>query len=98
MFRSINQRLSNDTTRLQEPIFIDQNVQGIKKGNGLFAGSNLETVIEHGLGYAPKYVNVIPIDNPQGTLGEIWTQMDQTNIYVGNTGTFTGQFVWIVIK
>jgi hypothetical protein len=98
MFRSINQRLSNETTRLSEPIIIDQNIQGIKKGVGYFSGNNLETTISHGLPYIPKYVNIIPLSNSQGTLGEIWARIDQTNIYVGNTGTSNCQFFWIVIK
>lgn len=42
----------------------------------------------------PKYVGITCQANPQGLLGEYWARKDDTNIYVGNTGSYTGRFEW----
>lgn len=42
-------------------------------------------------------VNVTPTQNPGGALGEIFVEKATTYIRVYNSGTFTGNFDWMVI-
>lgn len=61
-----------------------------------------EAVIPHGLGITPTTIDVHPCEPPnldattgeRTTIGDIWTRADETNIYVGNTGTATSRFHW----
>lgn len=69
----------------------------IEKGIANFSGNNLETQISHGLGQEPRLVNVYPVNNPEGYLGEVWIRKDNQFIWVGNTGDYNGQFKWVVI-
>lgn len=64
-------------------------------GSGSFAGNNREVTIPHGKGKSPKFVEVQPSQNPGGYLGEIWVRFDQANIYIGNSGSFTGGFSYL---
>lgn len=69
--------------------------------NGTFPGQSREVTIEHkcfkldGTKVRPDFVAIIPTGNTGGTLGEYWVYQDDTNIYVGNTGSYTGGFQWI---
>lgn len=69
--------------------------QFFKSGMGSFAGGNQEVTITHGGGKAPQFVDVRPSENPGGFLGEVWVRWDETNIYVGNSGSFTGGFSYL---
>lgn len=69
-----------------------------KKGISSFVGNGNEITIAHGLGEAPNAVYITPRENPNGYLGEFWVRSDVTNIYVGNSGSFTGQFIWVAEK
>lgn len=60
-----------------------------------------ETVIPHGLGMKPERIEIIPCEPPTvnddgtiSTIGDIWSYGDETNIYVGNSGTSTSKFKW----
>jgi hypothetical protein len=72
-----------------------------KTGISTFAGQHREQMIEHGCkksngnGIAPSFVAIMPTGDSGGTLGEYWTRQDDTYIYVGNTGSYTGSFQWI---
>lgn len=72
--------------------------QGYKSGSSTFVGSGGTRTIAHGIGSTPSFVHVIPSTNPDGYLGEMWVSFDATNIYVGNTGSFTGAFTYIIFK
>ena len=67
-------------------------------GSAKFSGQNKETVIPHnivnnsGTRVVPKFVGITCCGNPQGRLGEYWVRKDDVNIYVGNTGSYTGYF------
>lgn len=69
-------------------------------GKANYSGDNLETIIPHnivdmdGNAKTPYTCIAMPDDNPQGYLGEVWVRWDDVNIYVGNTGTYTGTFTW----
>lgn len=72
------------------------------RGVGRFSGSGAETVIAHGIktaagnGIVPKYVSFSPMENPMGTLGETWFRKDDKNIYIGNTGSYKGNFGYVI--
>ena len=60
-----------------------------------------ETVIPHGLGMKPERIEIVPCEPPTvnddgtiSTIGDIWSYGDETNIYVGNSGTSTSKFKW----
>lgn len=72
-------------------LFTDQRTN---HGTGVFAGSGGETTIAHGFAVTPVHVNVTPTSDPSGYLGEMWVRKDSTNIYVGNSGSHTGNFDW----
>lgn len=62
-----------------------------------------ETVIPHKLGVTPSQINVWPIEPPnvdaagnRKTIGDIWYRADEYNLYVGNSGTATSKFHWVV--
>ena len=98
----------NNTSDLAKPVStatraeltaINSKVDNLNKGGtSLFAGSGLEKTIPHGLGSIPTSAYAFPKVNPEGYLGEVWVRFDATNIYVGNTGSFTGAMVWGVVK
>lgn len=88
-------------------VFIDGEIRDTenvrhKFGTSNFAGSNSEKTIAHGCldskgkKVIPKFVEIIPNSNPNGTIGEVWVRQDNTNIYVGNTGSFTGRFQYMI--
>ncbi|WP_105618490.1 phage tail protein [Vallitalea okinawensis] len=68
---------------------------GVKGGSSTFVGNGGERTIAHGLGSSPTAVSAMPKANPNGYLGEVWIRYDSTNIYVGNTGSYTGALVWM---
>lgn len=70
----------------------------IAHGTGNFTGDGGETTIPHGLELTPSVYYATPIENPNGFLGESWIRVDDTNLYVGNSGSFTGAFLWIAKK
>lgn len=67
-------------------------------GTANYTGDGGVTKIAHGLGTRPSMYSSIPIENPDGSLGDTFIYCDDENIYVGNTGSFTGQFHWHVIR
>lgn len=66
-------------------------------GVGTFSGNGSETTVAHGLSKVPTIAMVTPNSDPTGYLGEVWSRVDATNIYVGNSGSYTGQFYWFVM-
>lgn len=64
-----------------------------------YSGGGNETVIPHGIknndgvSIAPLFCVANPSGNPGGGLGEQWIRWDAENVYVGNTGSFTGEFI-----
>jgi hypothetical protein len=88
-----------DTSALWTASKIISTVNGkVTGGTSNFLGNGAEVTIAHGLGAVPKTVSVVPTANPNGYMGEMWVRSDATNIYVGNSGTFTGAFMWLVVK
>lgn len=75
-----------------------QNENTFSHGSSNFSGLGSETSIAHSLGVVPSYVSVVPNNATNGYLGEIWVRKDENNIYVGNTGSHTGAFNWLVRK
>lgn len=69
----------------------------MKSGTGAFTGNGSTTTVAHGLGANPTAVHVTAAAGASGNLGEVWATKDSTNIYVGNTGSFTGNFYWTAI-
>lgn len=73
-----------------------------KSGTANFKGGGQETTVLHqcvgfdGSKKIPNFISITPVENPQGTLGETWVRKDNTNFYVGNTGSYTGKFDYIV--
>ena len=67
-----------------------------------------ETIIPHNLGYIPLNYTVTPSEPPsrvdengklvEATIGDIWIDIDEKNMYVGNSGTATSKFKWIIYK
>ncbi len=70
----------------------------IVHGSSSFVGSGSEVTIAHGLGVIPSNVYAVATADTSGNLGDVWVRKDATNIYVGNSGTFTGTFDWFAIK
>lgn len=64
------------------------------RGTSSFRGSGLERTVAHGLGAVPAAATAFPTTNPEGYLGEVWIRFDKTNLYIGNTGTYTGALSW----
>ena len=63
----------------------------------------VESVIEHGLGTTPTKIDVRPTEPPTknadgsyATIGDIWYHADDKYLYVGNSGTSTSEFSWMV--
>lgn len=82
---------------------LQQQLQALAEGGNAggvanFSGSGQETVIPHNLGVIPTSAYAFPLVNPEGYLGEVWIRMDSTNLYIGNSGSFTGEMVWTAIK
>lgn len=73
-------------------------VHGVARGISNFAGGGKEVTIPHGLGVTPTAAYAFPTSNPEGYLGEVWIRMDDTNLYIGNSGSFTGEMCWVAIK
>ena len=69
----------------------------VSRGVSNFAGSGQEVTIPHGLSAKPTSAYAFPTVNPSGYLGEVWIRMDATNLYVGNSGSFTGAMCWTAI-
>ncbi|WP_313757081.1 phage tail protein [Tissierella sp.] len=69
----------------------------VARGIYTFAGNGKEVTIPHGLKVKPISAYAFPAINPEGYLGEIWIRIDETNLYVGNSGSFTGAMSWIAI-
>lgn len=69
----------------------------VSRGTSNFAGNNQEVTIPHGLSVVPTSAYAFPMANPEGYLGEVWIRMDATNLYVGNSGSFTGAMSWTAI-
>lgn len=69
----------------------------VSRGISNFAGDNQEVTIPHGLSATPTSAYAFPTINPEGYLGEVWIRMDETNLYVGNSGSFIGQMSWTAI-
>lgn len=89
---------TDDNTR----IFVDGSFRDVGAGKvafgyGNFSGNGSETAIIHGLGTTPIGIAVSPTANPNGYLGETWVRSDATKIYVGNTGSYTGQFRFSIV-
>lgn len=76
----------------------DNTDEYIKSGTANFAGNNKAVTIPHDLGKIPDLVDFMPCEKPNGNLGEYYFTVDATNIYVYNTGTFTGKFNWTAMK
>lgn len=69
----------------------------VSRGTSNFGGNNQEVTIPHGLSVVPTSAYAFPTVNPEGYLGEVWIRMDATNLYVGNSGSFTGAMSWTAI-
>lgn len=67
-------------------------------GSSSFTGDGNTTTVAHGLPGAPSGVTVTAAADPNGYLGEIWVTWDATNIYVGNSGSFTGAFTYVAYR
>jgi hypothetical protein len=72
-------------------------------GTANFPGLSREITIEHGI-KDTQGVSVTPIfcsycvhQDTGGRIGEVWMRWDDTHIYVGNTGSYTGAFTWIAL-
>lgn len=68
-----------------------------------------ETVIAHNLGFTPTDYHVTPCEPPStleengersftATIGDIWVDADDMNLYVGNSGTATSTFKWVIYR
>jgi hypothetical protein len=88
-----------DSTGIKDAVGNPYVVGGISStgGTASFAGSGAEITIAHGVGAIPSGVSATPTVDPGGYLGEVWVRKDATNIYVGNSGSFTGSFDWIAV-
>jgi len=75
---------------------INDKMYPVAGGANTFAGNGSEKTIPHGLSITPTLASVTPLSNPEGYLGEIWTRIDATNLYVGNSGSHTGSFSWVL--
>ena len=69
----------------------------VSRGVSNFAGNGQEVTIPHGLSAKPTSAYAFPTVNPEGYLGEVWIRMDATNLYIGNSGSFTGAMSWTAI-
>lgn len=69
----------------------------VSRGVSTFAGAGQEVIISHGLSITPTSAYVFPTVNPEGYLGEVWIRIDETNLYIGNSGSFTGEMSWVAI-
>lgn len=69
----------------------------VARGTANFAGGGQEITIPHGLTSAPVAAYAFPTADPQGYLGEVWIRMDAVNLYIGNSGSFTGTMSWTAI-
>lgn len=77
----------------------DDNItsHNVSRGTSTFAGSGQEVTIPHGLSVVPVSAYAFPTVNSEGYLGEVWIRMDETNLYIGNSGSFTGVMSWTAI-
>ena len=69
----------------------------VSRGTSNFAGNGQEVTIPHGLPVTPTSAYAFPTVNPEGYLGEVWIRMDETNLYIGNSGSFSGEMSWTAI-
>lgn len=89
-------------TRDETMVYLDGQFRDVGAGKvvfglGNFRGDGQETTIAHGLRETPIGISVFPTANPQGYLGEVWVRSDSRNIYVGNTGSYRGQFRYSIV-
>jgi len=69
----------------------------VSRGVSNFAGNGQEVTIPHGLPVTPTAAYAFSTVNPEGYLGEVWIRMDETNLYIGNSGSFNGEMCWVAI-
>lgn len=69
---------------------VEDVISGFKVIDTNFVGNGSEVTIPHLVGRRPAAVNFVATSNPNGELGDTWVRFDETNVYIGNTGTFTG--------
>lgn len=67
-------------------------------GQANFPGNGNTVTINHDLGTVPTAAYVTPISNPEGYVGEHWIELNSTNIVVGNSGSYTGLFKYVILK
>nr|DAS67962.1 MAG TPA: hypothetical protein [Caudoviricetes sp.] len=73
-----------------------------KTGRANFAGAGREVKIEHGClngageKLAPRHIEIQCITNPSGGVGETWVHSDETYVYIGNGGSYTGAFDYTI--
>ena len=70
----------------------------VTRGSAQFPGDGNELIIPHGMEDIPSYANATPNENPKLELGEVWVRVDETNIYIGNSGKFTGGLNWVIFE
>ena len=87
---TVNQRITSHKAE-------NVTAHNVSRGTSTFAGSGNEVTIPHDLPTIPISAYAFPIINPEGYLGEVWIRMDETNLYVGNSGSFNGAMSWTAI-
>lgn len=66
------------------------------QGESVFASTSGKTVT-HNLGHANYIVNIIPLADPKGDLGDVWVIKSANTVTVYNSGGFTGSFRYQII-
>lgn len=102
-FNQMKDQLSSDAAanillEINEHKAKNVTAHGVSRGVSSFVGDNAEVTIPHGLSVKPTSAYAFPTTNPEGFLGEVWIRIDETNIYVGNSGSFTGAMSWTAIE
>lgn len=67
-------------------------------GSSTFAGAASYTEIAHTMGVIPRFANAIPSADSGGYLGEVWVIKTSAYIRIYNSGTFTGNLGYIIVR
>lgn len=79
----------------------NQKLGAPKSGTANFVGNGETIEVVHGIKdlkgnpVAPYFCTYQLTENPLGCLGEVWCTWDTEKITIGNTGSYTGPFMWV---
>lgn len=88
---------ANNLNKIEDELaYLDSFVSSIVRGESTFNSTNGRT-ITHNLGHTNYIVNIVPLQDTGGDLGDVYISKAANTFTVYNTGGFTGSFRYQLI-